>query len=151
MEKKNNAVLIKGLTPGMSIHLSECCNPIPGDLVKGIIVSGKGLLVHQADCQEIKKTNNNLINISWEKINIKNSSFVSKIEVTIKNKIGALGQLSTNIGKTNSNIRNLRITERTDIFFKINVEIDVQSVDHLKSILASLRTSSNTIDIKRIR
>ncbi len=151
MEKKNNAVLIKGLTPGMSIHLSECCNPIPGDLVKGIIVSGKGLLVHQADCQEMKKTNNNLINISWEKINIKNSSFVSKIEVTIKNKIGALGQLSTNIGKTNSNIRNLRITERTDIFFKINVEIDVQSVDHLKSILASLRTSSNTIDIKRIR
>ena len=92
-----------------------------------------------------------MINISWEKINIKNSSFVSKIEVTIKNKIGALGQLSTNIGKTNSNIRNLRITERTDIFFKINVEIDVQSVDHLKSILASLRTSSNTIDIKRIR
>ena len=151
MEKKNNAVLIKGLTPGMSIHLSECCNPIPGDLVKGIIVSGKGLLVHQADCQEIKRTNSNLINISWEKINIKNSSFVSKIEVTIKNKIGALGQLSTNIGKTNSNIRNLRITERTDIFFKINVEIDVQSVDHLKSILASLRTSSNTIDIKRIR
>ena len=151
MEKKNNAVLIKGLTPGMSIHLSECCKPIPGDLVRGIIVSGKGLIVHQADCQEIKRTNSNLINISWEKINIKNSSFVSKIEVTIKNKIGALGQLSTNIGKTNSNIRNLRITERTDIFFKINVEIDVQSVDHLKSILASLRTSSNTIDIKRIR
>ena len=48
-------------------------------------------------------------------------------------------------------IRNLKITERTDIYFKINVEIDVQDVKHLKSILATLRTSSNIINIKRIR
>ncbi len=150
-EEKSNPVLIKGLTPGMSIHLSDCCKPIPGDTVKGFILSGKGLIVHQADCLEIKKRDKGVINVSWERININNRSFVAKIEVVIKNKIGSLGLLSTNIGKTNSNIRNLKITERTDIFFKINVEIDVRDVEHLRSILASLRTSPNIIDIKRIR
>jgi len=151
IEKKSNTVLIKGLTPGMSIHLSKCCKPIPGDLVKGLILSGKGLIVHQADCIEIMKKNKEIIDISWEKMNINKPSFIAKIEVTIKNNIGSLGHLSTNIGKTNSNIRNLKITERTDIYFKINVEIDVQDVKHLKSILATLRTSSNIINIKRIR
>ena len=30
-EKKS--ILLEGLTPGMSVHYANCCNPIPGDSV----------------------------------------------------------------------------------------------------------------------
>ena len=151
IEKQKSPILIKGLTSGMSIHLSNCCNPIPGDSVKGYISSGKGLIVHEVDCEEIKKKKIECVDVSWEKLNVNKPSFVSKIDVTIKNEVGALGKLSTNIAENNSNIRNLKITERSDIFFKLNLEIDVANLDHLKTILVSLRTSTNIISVKRMK
>ena len=31
-EKKS--ILLEGLTPGMSVHYANCCNPIPGDQLR---------------------------------------------------------------------------------------------------------------------
>ena len=61
--------------------------------------------------------------------------------MSIKNKIGSLGNLSSIIGKSKSNIRNLKITDRKKDFFSIHLEIDVLNKDHLNKILGSLRTS----------
>ena len=81
------------------------------------------------------------MDVSWEKLNYKKNEFVAKINVLIKNKIGALGVLSSIIAKSLSNIRNLKITERNSDFFKINIEIDVKNTKHLSNVLVSLRTS----------
>ena len=101
--------------------------------------------------KKLKKKKIECVDVSWEKLNVNKPSFVSKIDVTIKNEVGALGKLSTNIAENNSNIRNLKITERSDIFFKLNLEIDVANLDHLKTILVSLRTSTNIISVKRMK
>ena len=48
-EKKNHSdlpLILKGLTPGMSIHFAKCCNPIPGDDSVALLIEGKGLVVH---------------------------------------------------------------------------------------------------------
>ena len=68
----------------------------------------------------------------------------------IKNKIGSLGNLSSIIGKSKSNIRNLKITDRTNDFFIINLEIDVLNKDHLNKILGSLRTSEYIEAVTRL-
>ena len=75
--------------------------------------------------------------------------FVVRINVVIKNEIGSLGSLSSIIGKTMSNIRNLDITERNSDFFKIAVEIDVKNLDHLSKVLVSLRTSEFVEEVSR--
>ena len=69
--------------------------------------------------------------------------------MVIKNKIGSLGELSSIIGKSMSNIRNLKITERNNDFFKLNVEIDVKDVDHLSKVIVSLRTSDVIANVSR--
>ena len=76
--------------------------------------------------------------------------FSAKLKVNIHNMIGSLGDLSTVIGSNNSNIRNLKITDRTDSFFKLDIEIDVIDLDHLKKILVSLRTSEKIINVFRV-
>ena len=39
--KKKTSVLLKGLTPGMSVHYANCCNPIPGDSVIAFIITAR--------------------------------------------------------------------------------------------------------------
>ena len=57
-EKKKElgtSILLSGLTPGMSIHFAKCCLPIPGDDVLAFISEGKGLIIHQDICEDLKK------------------------------------------------------------------------------------------------
>ncbi len=152
-EKMKSSLLLQGLTPGMSVHYANCCNPIFGDSVISYISEGKGLIVHQESCEELKKIkvdNTKIINVTWEKISPKRRSFSAKISVTIKNKIGTLGVLSSILGKSLSNIRNLNITERNTDFFKINLEIDVKDIDHLRNVIGSLRSSEFIINVLRL-
>ena len=154
-KKLENMPLIdlKGLTPGMSIHYAKCCTPIPGDDVLAFIIEDKGLMIHQDTCedlQKIKVSTSRVLSVSWDKIKSKKKDFIAKINVSIKNKIGSLGELSSIIGQTRSNIRNLKITDRTNDFFRLNIEIDVKNKDHLNKVLGSLRTSEFIETVTRI-
>ena len=153
-QKENNRpVTLKGLTPGMSIHFANCCNPIPGDDAVAFIMEGKGLLIHQFSCEELKKSESDSIEkikVSWENLLYKKNEFVGKINVTIKNKIGSLGVLSSIIAKSLSNIRNLKITERNNDFYKINIDIDVKNKNHLSKVIVSLRASEFIDSVSRV-
>ena len=153
-QKENNRPLtLKGLTPGMSIHFANCCNPIPGDDAVAFIMEGKGLLIHQFSCEELKKSESDSlekIKVSWENLLYKKNEFVGKINVTIKNKIGSLGVLSSIIAKSLSNIRNLKITERNNDFYNINIDIDVKNKNHLSKVIVSLRTSEFIDSVSRV-
>ena len=152
-EKRESSILLKGLTPGMSVHYAQCCNPIPGDSVLAYISQGKGLIIHMDTCKEFKKINVNkskIINVRWKDFVKGKDEFVAKINVVIKNEIGSLGSLSSIIGKSMSNIRNLSITERNSDFFKIELEIDVIDLEHLSKVIVSLRTSDFIENVTRI-
>ena len=101
-------------------------------------------MVHLKLCEVIKSKKNklNLVPVSWEKIDYNAPNFITSLDVTINNKVGSLGQLTSILGDNKSNIRNLKITERTNDFFKLNIEIDVLNLEHLNKIIVSLRTSS---------
>ena len=152
-EKRESSILLKGLTPGMSVHYAHCCNPIPGDSVLAYISQGKGLIIHMDTCKEFRKINVNnskIINVRWKDFVKGKDEFVAKINVIIKNEIGSLGSLSSIIGKSMSNIRNLHITERNSDFFKIELEIDVIDLEHLSKVIVSLRTSDFIENVTRI-
>jgi len=129
--QENKTILLEGLTPGMSVHYASCCNPIPGDSVMAYISEGKGLVIHVDTCEEIKKlkiSNSKIISVRWENFKHKKKNFVAKINVIIKNKIGSLGSLSSIIGRSMSNIRNLKITDKSDFENLKNIYKSKQSV-----------------------
>ncbi len=152
-DTKNSAIVINGFTSGMSIHYSKCCHPIPGDELIGYIASGKGLMIHTMDCEKInsiKLNKEKFVKLSWGYDLNKKQNFTSKIKVVIKNEVGSLGELTSLLGKNKSNIRNLKITERTTMFFKLLIEIDVLNLKHLKALIVSLRASNLIENVERI-
>src|ERR1700689_3824688 len=46
-------ISIRGLTEGISYKLGQCCHPLPGDRIVGIMTPGEGVTVHTIDCGEL--------------------------------------------------------------------------------------------------
>ena len=151
-EKKKPSIMLKGLTSGMSIHYANCCHPIPGDDVVAFTMPGKGLMVHLKVCEELNAKKNskiNFVNVAWDLNEFNQTSFICELNVEIKNEVGSLGELTSVLAGSKSNIRNLKITERNIDFFILNIEIDVMNLEHLNKIIVSLRASRYIEHVKR--
>ena len=46
-------VIVKGMS-GLLTHFAGCCNPVPGDPIVGFVSRGRGVVIHRADCTNIK-------------------------------------------------------------------------------------------------
>lgn len=137
------AIAIKGLIPGMAIHYAACCHPLPGDKIVGVVISGRGVTIHTLDCDNVQHYESQperLLDVAWDMS--ETDIYVGRIFIILKNKPGALGILSNIIGGEDTNIVNLKITRRTHDFFDLYIDVNVQSVDHLNTLIATLRASS---------
>lgn len=142
-EKTNvSGVAIRGLVPGMAIHYAACCHPLPGDRISGVVVTGTGITIHTIECETLLQYQDQperLLDVSWDDTEL--DTFIGRIFMILRNKPGSLGKVSAIIGATPANIVNLKITRRADDFFDLYVDVNVQSVDELNKIMATLRTS----------
>ena len=64
---------------------------------------------------------------------------------------GALGTLSTVIGKNGGNITNLKITNRNLDFWDMIIDVYVTDTNHLKDIIAALRATPQIASVDRAR
>ena len=149
-EKDPQALAIKGLIPGMAIRYGSCCHPLPGDKIIGAVVSGKGITIHTLECNNLKHYENKperLIDVAWDETEM--DMFIGRVFMILKNAPGALGSVSNIIGHASGNIVNLKILRRMNDFFDLIVDVNVQNVEHLNSIMASLRATTLVSYIER--
>jgi len=148
------AIPIRGLVPGMAVHLAECCSPLPGDRIVGIIATGIGVSVHTIDCDTLvsfSDTPERWLDLSWDKVDSENSSHVGRLDLIVANEAGSLGELATAIAKCKGNITNLKITSRSAEFFDILVDVEVEDARHLTDIMATLRAIPCISNVERAR
>ncbi|NKB46052.1 MAG: RelA/SpoT family protein, partial [Alphaproteobacteria bacterium] len=148
-----SAVPIKGLTPGLALHLSECCHPLPGDRIVGILKTGKGVDVHTIDCEsliDLAEEPDSWLDIVWDDKKT-GDMLLGRINLVVLNEPGSLGALSTVIAQNQGNISNLKIVGRSNDFFEMDLDIEVTSVKHLTNIIAALRASPAINSVERAR
>jgi GTP diphosphokinase / guanosine-3',5'-bis(diphosphate) 3'-diphosphatase len=142
-----------GLTPGVSIHFGECCSPVPGDRIVGIIEDdGRGLTVHTIDCEKLAEFEDHeevWRDLQWTPEAERNSIARAKLIATIRNAPGVLGQVCTIIGEAGGNIVQLRMHHRQNDFFDVDIDVDVNDVRHLTHIAAALRANPSVETVDR--
>ncbi|MEX2408806.1 MAG: RelA/SpoT AH/RIS domain-containing protein, partial [Rhodovibrionaceae bacterium] len=147
------AIPIKGLIPGMAVHFAQCCHPLPGDRIVGIVTTGKGVTVHTIDCDTLaafQDTPERWVDLSWE-VDQAEEAYTGRLQVVLANEPGSLGALSTLIGRSEGNISNLKITNRSVDFFEMLVDVEVSDLKHLSNIIAALRASPVITSVERRR
>lgn len=144
---------IRGLIPGMAVHFARCCHPLPGDRIVGIVTTGKGVTIHTIDCETLEQfadTPERWIDVSWGDGHDSDER-VGRLLVTIMNEPGALGTLSTVIGKSAGNISNLKITNRSTDFWDMYIDVAVSDTKHLNNIMAAMRATPQIVSVERAK
>ncbi len=143
---------IRGLIPGMAVHHSSCCHPLPGDRIVGIVTAGKGVAIHTIDCETLEsfqETPERWLDVAWDIGPGPEETHIGRITLVVSNERGALGILTTVVAQHLGNINNLKITNRTADFFEIVIDIEVSDTRHLTDIIAALRATPAVSSVDR--
>ncbi len=151
--RKPAAIPIKGLIPGMALHFAGCCHPLPGERIAGLVTTGKGVTIHTLECDTLEKFANQperWLDVSWADSDDETPQ-IGRLQVIIANVPGSLGSLTTVIGKNRGNITNLKITNRSQDFFEMLIDVEVTDVKRLTNIIAALRATPIITSVERAR
>ncbi|MHA1566506.1 MAG: RelA/SpoT family protein, partial [Alphaproteobacteria bacterium] len=149
-----HAVPIRGLIPGMALHLAKCCYPLPGDRIVGIVTTGKGVTVHTIDCDTLANFSDSperWLDVAWDVDGEQGATQVSRLLVVLINEPGSLGELASVIATHEGNISNLKFTNRTADFFDMMVDVEVRDAKHLANIVGALRAAPAIVSVSRAR
>lgn len=143
-----------GLTPGISIHFGQCCSPLPGDRIVGILEPEQGLTVHTIDCGRLAEFSDDdsfWQDLQWTPRAEMNATAASRLKATIRNAPGVLGQVATQIGEAGGNILNLVMTHRQQDFFDVEIDVEVRDARHATTLMAALRANAFVDSVERVR
>jgi len=150
-KKEDHTLSLEGLISGMVVHYAGCCHPLPGDHIRGLIVTGKGITIHIHDCESLSKIDpERLLDLSWQKDANQNTRHVGRIKISFSNKQGSLASISAAIYKHQGNIVNLKTINRAYDHWDMLVDVEVKDVDHLLHIKAVLVSLSIVHNAERI-
>jgi GTP pyrophosphokinase len=138
-KRRERAISIRGLTPGVGFDLAPCCHPVPGDRIVGIRRKGEPVLVHRIDCLELANmVDSEWIDLNWGKGSVGAAGLLS---VTIYDRLGTLAEMAGIFARNKANIISLIQTQIDHPFVTYKVEVEVEDVAHLNRIISALRAS----------
>lgn len=146
-----SAMKISGMD-NMLIHLSKCCNPVPGDKVLGFITRGRGVSIHTVDCPnagELTFDKERLIEVTWGDFQL--GAHAVKISVKTQDKAGLLASVSSSISATEANITHAEAITGEDKQATLNFTIDIKDIDHLNKVIKNISAINGVLDVKRVK
>jgi guanosine-3',5'-bis(diphosphate) 3'-pyrophosphohydrolase len=145
---RDNAVIVDGLDD-IVVRIARCCNPIPGDPIKGYITRGRGITVHTAGCTRMDQGEMNRdVHVEW------NPDFSFKHPVNVRvithDKPGILSTISKTINSTGVNIRSAMAKSLPDRKGSFIFEIEVKDYSELLKTIASIEGHEEVISVNRV-
>lgn len=139
-------------TQNLLSSLARCCNPIPGDDIKGYITKGRGVSIHRADCQNFIAASTlypeRVLDVDWgDKAQQK---YPISINIVATERAGLVRDISTLIA--NLQIRllgistQLKLQENTCL---VNLTIEIEDLNSLQKILNQLQQLPDIIKATR--
>lgn len=142
------AVLIKGVEDVL-VRFGKCCSPLAGDRVIGFITRGRGVTIHRVNCPNAMNSDpERKLEVQWKVMD--GVRGVAKIVVVSVDKIGLLAAMSAKITAQAANIARAQITTTEDKKAVNTFEVEVDSLDHLQSVMKSLEKVEGVINVKRL-
>ena len=148
-EKKSH-VAIRG-TEGLLVHFSRCCHPIPDDEVVAILSPGRGIVIHQTGCTNIRKLSKEepqrVLPMEWDEE--PQGEFKAALRLELFNHQGTLAALTSTIASSESSIINLQTEERENSVYVIDIELTTKNRRHLAKVMRKIRSMPELQKVSR--
>lgn len=141
------AVTINGMNAGTAFELGAC-HPIPGDRIVGIRHPDQPIMIHTIDCASLADETGEWIEVAW---GAESDGATARLAIVVHNQPGSLASLAASLAAHNANIVNLSLKHRDREFHTDVVDIEVEDLKHLTSIIAALRQVKAVVSVERLR
>jgi guanosine-3',5'-bis(diphosphate) 3'-pyrophosphohydrolase len=148
---QKDAVKVRGVND-ILIHLSKCCNPVPGDRIIGFITRGRGLSIHAVDCPNIDELDydrDRLVEVDWDMGDT--TTHPVEISVLTVDKPGLLALVSASIASARANISHAEISTTEDKKAILNFVVDITNIGHLDRVLRNIEKVEGVLQARRVR
>lgn len=149
--EKQFSLAIRG-SEGMVMNYAKCCHPIPGDPIIGHISSGRGMVIHTLDCNNIADIRENpekCVTVSWDPAVV--GEFSVELRVELENQRGIIATLATTITGAEANIEKISTVERDARFSIVNLSLNVRNRVHLARVMKRVRLIPAVSKVTRVK
>ncbi|MAE08360.1 MAG: RelA/SpoT family protein [Bacteroidetes bacterium] len=132
--------------------VSECCNPLPGDSVLGLIFPNEPIQIHLTDCDVgirlMSQHGKNIVKAKWkQKAGI---TFLAGINIKATDNIGLIQEIVTPITEEfNINIRSFDL-KSSEGLVNMDITLYVSSTKNFKMLMTRLKKIKSIIKVTRL-
>lgn len=145
-------IIVKG-EDNVLVHLSRCCNPLPGDRIVGYITRGKGVSVHRVDCPNVRglaQEDGRIIEVAWD-LDIPEGSFYPvQLELKSLDRVSLLADVTLAIAETKTNILAVHTHTNKNRIAQLNITVEIRNMEQLQSVINRLKRVDHVLDVYRV-
>ncbi len=123
------------------VKIAGCCNPLPGDDVKGYVSRGRGVIVHKADCKNLRNMTldeDRIIDVIWD--NNQQYKMVIKLYTVTEDRPGMINELTSIMNDLGVNIVEMSAKSSGDTKARQSYHIEVTSKDQLEKVINKIKS-----------
>lgn len=146
-----DAIVVKGVD-NLLLTRARCCSPLPGEPIIGYISLGKGIVVHNKNCKNVKQlmiNKDRIVDVEWANEDKQTVQSV-KLLATTENRTGMLAGITNAIADIKTSIRNASAHVSNNDMGFIEVTVEVFDKKHLDRVTSSIKKVPGVLDVERV-
>lgn len=146
-----DAIIVKGVDNLLTTR-ARCCNPLRGEPIIGYISLGKGIVVHNRNCKNVKSlmvNRDRVVEVEWAKSEKEEIQSV-RLLATTENRTGMLAGITNAIAEIKTGIRDARANVSKDDIGLVEITVEVFDKKHLDKVVNSIEQVPGVIDVERV-
>jgi len=135
------------------VHLSRCCNPLPGDKIVGYVTRGKGVSVHRVDCPNVRglmQDEGRMIDVAWDNEVDENSFYPVQLEMKALDRMSLLADVTLAIAETKTNILGVHTHTNKNRIAQLNITVEIKDMAQLETVVKRLKRVNHVLDVYRV-
>ncbi len=140
-------IIVKG-AKGIKKEIAQCCNPIYGDEIVGIIVNGVGIKIHRLICNNVR-SDSKIIVATWNNTIENNNKYSVHVNIFSSDRDNLLQDIVLSLGKSNAGIQDIT-SNLTNEYVKFTVKLLIRDVEHLLQVTENLVKVKDVVNVERL-
>ncbi|MCI0467111.1 MAG: bifunctional (p)ppGpp synthetase/guanosine-3',5'-bis(diphosphate) 3'-pyrophosphohydrolase, partial [Beijerinckiaceae bacterium] len=152
-EPNKKAIPIRGAQADLPVRFAPNGGAVPGDRIVGILTPGEGITIYPIQSPDLiafDEEPERWLDVRWDIEESRRELFPARLLVTAINEPGTLGQIAGVIGDNAANIDNIVIKPISADFRELTIDIEVNDLKHLNTIISHLRARPVVSQVERV-